>query len=378
MKNLIKWSVMIGMLLSVEQAFAYRQIFCGSSPAKWPTNYVEMTADSVSMPIGGANWNLFNRALVLFNRNPSNFWFGVKSDKNVGVNGRSEVWFTSDPNLTWGGSTSSGSPAVTHFARFNSQCQFTEADLLVSTVNQTNWDYSNAVSSSGAYGGTKRQLLPTFIHELGHVSGLAHEGRYYNIMGTDWTHVNRNGSLSEGYLGEDASNGLVASYGLVADTAYQDVSLTHWRRTGVTSEYSLHQRVPLLSSTGVALTCTPQKNVTTCAGNDYEGDQYYKVTRGQTVNLMLGYENNGRDTKTVKTSYYLSTDTTITSADTYLGEASYSLARDLPNYYQKSLTIPATLTVGKVYYLGAIVDSANTVVEKDETNNTSYTAIKIY
>lgn len=381
MKNLIKWSVMIGMLLSVEQAFAYRQMLCGSIVKKRPTNYLEMSVDPVSMPYGQANWNVFQRSITLFNNNPSNFWFGMKagaSNIKVGVNNVSEVWFTNDPSLTWGSKSSVNSPAVTYHMYDSSSCRMTETDMLVSTVNESKWGYSNSAAVSKGYGGSYRPLVATLIHELGHTAGLDHEERYYNMMGVDYTHVNRNGSLSEGYLGEDASNGLVASYGLVADTTYQDVSLTHWERVGASGGYSTHRRVALLSSTGTALACTPQYNFGTCAGYEYEGDQYFKVTRGQSVKLKLGYENNGRDTKIVKTRYYLSTDTNITSTDTYLGEATYTLARDLPNYYLYSLTIPTTLTVGKPYYIGAIVDSANTVAEKDETNNTSYTAIKVY
>jgi hypothetical protein len=354
---------------------------CGSqgTPVKWPTNYLEMSVDPVSMPSGQSNWNVFQRALTLINNNPSNFWFGMRSGNNnvkVGLNGISEVWFTNDPNLIWGSSSSPNSPAVT-YRRLDNNCRLFEADLLVNR-NQS-WSYSNAASTSIAYGGNLRQLVPTLVHELGHVTGLEHEGRYYNIMGMDYTHVNRvNGGVSEGYVGEDASVGLVAAYGLVANTAYQDVSLTHWERTGVDGGYSVHRRVPLLSSTGQVLTCTTQKNTGSCVGDNYEGDQYYKVTRGQSVKLKLGYENNGRDTKAVKTRYYISTDANITSADTYIGEATYTLARDLPNYYQYSLVIPASLTVGKVYYIGAIIDSNNAIPEKSELNNTSYTAIKVY
>jgi hypothetical protein len=174
---------------------------------------------------------------------------------------------------------------------------------------------------------------------------------------------------------------LVALYGLNAATR-QDLGLTHWVRTGISGEYSVHRRVPIYSNTGAALVCSPQYG-TTCRRDQFEGDQYFRVNRGQVVNVSFGYENNGRDSKAVLVRYYLSADNTITSVDTLIGEKSYTLARDLPNYYNYTMTIPTTLTPSTAtakrrYYIGAIIDANNAVAEANEANNTTYTGIEVY
>ena len=66
---------------------------------------------------------------------------------------------------------------------------------------------------------------------------------------------------------------------------------------------------------------------------------------------------------------YLSTDATITTADTFLGYRSVgSLAAGASNTASSSVTIPSNLKPG-TYYYGAIADRYNEVGESSETNN---------
>ncbi len=70
--------------------------------------------------------------------------------------------------------------------------------------------------------------------------------------------------------------------------------------------------------------------------------------------------------------YYLSTNTIISTADSYLGSRRVtSLAAAATSTASSSFAVPGTLTVGGTYYLGALIDTGNEVTELFESNNTS-------
>jgi Peptidase M10 serralysin C terminal/CARDB len=78
------------------------------------------------------------------------------------------------------------------------------------------------------------------------------------------------------------------------------------------------------------------------------------------------------------TSFYLSTDPTIDTADTPLGAANSPAlaANSTPGWYDQqfvSLTVPGNLAPG-TYYLGAIADPTNQINESNESNNSYYVA----
>ena len=78
-------------------------------------------------------------------------------------------------------------------------------------------------------------------------------------------------------------------------------------------------------------------------------------------------------------SVYLSTDATITASDTNLGGGGYSLTLQpgLSTIMSPQvLTVPTTMKSGN-YYLGILVDPANTLKEARETNNTVATLLHI-
>ncbi|WP_088280523.1 CARDB domain-containing protein [Ideonella sp. A 288] len=69
-------------------------------------------------------------------------------------------------------------------------------------------------------------------------------------------------------------------------------------------------------------------------------------------------------------NFYLSTDAIITTADTLIGSAiAPAIVPGGTQVVAVTGTVPASLTAG-TYYIGAIVDPANTVDEGDEANNT--------
>ena len=92
--------------------------------------------------------------------------------------------------------------------------------------------------------------------------------------------------------------------------------------------------------------------------------------QGQTVSITNSIKNQGYATaRNFYVALYLSIDTTITSADTLIGfRLVSSLIAGGGNTVVSSVQIPPTLAAG-TYYIGAIVDDANDVVEIGETNN---------
>ncbi|MBI5236911.1 MAG: SBBP repeat-containing protein [Deltaproteobacteria bacterium] len=71
------------------------------------------------------------------------------------------------------------------------------------------------------------------------------------------------------------------------------------------------------------------------------------------------------------TRFYLSTDTNITTSDTYIGQRYIgSLASGASNSATTSLLIPSSVAPG-TYYIGAIADATNTNAESNESNNTT-------
>jgi subtilase family serine protease len=78
------------------------------------------------------------------------------------------------------------------------------------------------------------------------------------------------------------------------------------------------------------------------------------------------------------TKLYLSTNTTYEAGDTYVGQRAVpALAAGASNAGSTPITIPGAISAGS-YYIIAVSDVNNAVVETIETNNTKYKAINIF
>ena len=78
--------------------------------------------------------------------------------------------------------------------------------------------------------------------------------------------------------------------------------------------------------------------------------------------------------------YYLSTNDCISTGDTFLGSGSVSMARDqVFTTSNTSLVIPASLTSGQTYWLGAYIDNTFELNEHvdDGYENATYLAIRV-
>ncbi|WP_028774355.1 PKD domain-containing protein [Shewanella waksmanii] len=351
------------LTLSSSQVMAYQYwTDCSNNtPRKWPTNSVTFNANPAGFGGNYTFWRTsFAKALSQFNATPVNLNIGVALDNDnlVGVgNGESEIWWDS-----------SGNSAIGY--NVTNPCGVTvEGDIIFH--NTVAYDDSMEQKTNfWNYGGNSRTFESTALHEVGHTVGLAHENRYYNIMGTDYTHLHTSGEnqlLS--YLGEDAVNGLINLYG---STTKQDLSVAAWRHIGSSGAYSNHGRTRLFSSAGSELS----SSVANSSCSNTQCERRYNVAMGDTIGYEMTLENNGSHSQSVVLGYYISTNATITSSDTLIGTDTVTITRNTPDTVVKSVAIPTNLAPNTDYYLGVIVDNSDAVSEWSEQNNSSYMHIR--
>lgn len=347
-------------LLFLTEVFAFVPLYdCGNQPKRWPNNWYQINANPTGF--SGKWWYSLDTARKRLNNNPSNFYMSqqLDNDYSVGVgNGESEIW--------WCGSSNECSPAIA-FTLSKNCGTVVEADVMF--YNGIAYeDNMNKINFWG-FGGNSRPFETTAIHELGHTAGLGHENNEYNIMGGDYTFIHVNGDSVRSYIGEDGSDGLVWLYG---SRNAEDVSVVNYKYKGRSGAYSAHEHTQLYDTSGNIL--SGSNSTSTCYRNMCETT--YDVSAGQTVDFEVTAENSGRNSQTVNISYYLSTNSTITTTDTLLATDSISVSRRDADTIKKRLTIPNNLQTGN-YWLGAIIDSSNWLAEVDEVNNATYTAIRI-
>jgi hypothetical protein len=191
-------------------------------------------------------------------------------------------------------------------------------------------------------------------------------------MGLPWNFLSTNGKLTRAYVGEDAGRGAVSLYGLRSDS-FKDLSVSHWRRTGVHNEpgvdspYSKHGRTRVLDTNHQELPV-----------NWVDGEPVYEVRKGQKVRAEFTVENNGKFLNYTRLHYYLSNDAWISPTDRYLTKTKHQRIRpNKPWLSWKEVNIPQNLISGRTYYLGVIVDSEDKISEVAEFNNRTYVAIKV-
>ncbi|MCB1844968.1 MAG: hypothetical protein KDI09_18530, partial [Halioglobus sp.] len=228
----------------------------------------------------------------------------------------------------------------------------------VTGEDSNHWPYDNSSATGG------RSILGTAVHEGGHCAAMGHEADVYNMMGDDWDHVTRNGTTTYYGPGEDLSNGLIERWGKRSSTdLYRDVGLTVMRYSGSDGTYSSHDFGVLRNASGVELPTS----------GSFEGQTAYEVVAGETVRMELTVENNGeKNTESFSIGFYLSGNSVISSADTFLGEdTGYVQTRNVPYEALEPVTIPIDTPPGN-YFLGAYANHDSQFTEVTTRNNVAY------
>lgn len=347
---------LVASLLSLNGLCYEYSTFLGGK-IKWVDHNVKLRAGVNSFAPGAWRDDLIE-AKGRWNDNPSDFsWTLLFDDSSVGINNlQNEIWFTTDQDLL------DGAPARTLVWYVGTA--MAEADIVADA--DFAFTTSSSTANSSAYEGSSRTFVSTCLHEMGHALGLEHENDVYNIMGRAWTHVNANNGTIHFYPGEDACNGAVFLYGL--DNVHrEDVSVTHWKRTGYDGEYSVHSRTEILNTSN-----SPLK-----IHSGTEDDPVYEVTLGQQVDFQFQFENSGATTQNPLSGFYLSENNNITTSDRLLATRTPSIGRNTTYLTTQRLTIPNDLNRGQTYYLGVIVDKDDTVNEVNEDNNATYIGIYV-
>ena len=235
-------------------------------------------------------------------------------------------------------------------------CDVTEADI---AFGDEPWQTTDGYNSY-VFGVSGRSMTGTAVHEGGHCVGMAHENRYYNMMGADFEHLTWSGGEAFYGPGEDMSNGLINLHGKRStDDTYRDVGVTVMRYSYASGEYSRHASGVLRDTSGVQLPVV----------GSFADQPLYQVNGGQQVRMELTLENNGeQNSESPSLGFYLSTNDIISTGDTNVGSGNPALGRGLPYETYYTITIPSSTIAGDLF-LGAYIDDDGVIPEYTLSNN---------
>ena len=358
MNNLAKIAGITGLALAAEGASAYTYISraCGTV-----TGYSNIsrtfnlgsnlsTAEKADIATALARLTVFSQASFILNDNGDSSWSTTNTQNEI-YHDTSHA--TAQCSLYY--NTSSCTVIATDI-RFGDEPWVTGND-------SNHWPYDNSTATGG------RSILGTAVHEGGQCAGMGHEADVYNIMGDEWDHVTRNGTTSYYGPGEDLSDGLIDRWGKrSSNDAYRDVGLAVHRYDGSDGTYSSHSFGVLRDASGSVLPTS----------GSFEGQPAYEVVAGETVQMELTVENNGeKNTESFHTGFYLSSNSIISTSDTFLSEdTGYVMTRNVPYEVLEPVTIPIDTPPGS-YFLGAYANHDFQFGEVTYQNNVAYYPVEV-
>ena len=379
--KIYKTFLTVGLLLVGASANAASWLECDGDSGK----KIKFSGNSITAEI--STWNYpaswrskIKDAIKIVNTNPSPFWINtVERGGGVGDdNGQNEVYYAHIGALGvaryWN---------TCYFGFFGWEWGKDEVDVILdASPTYTGgepyppWTLSKLKSQNYKYNGPKAMAESVLVHEFGHFLGLMHVNTEYNVMGDAADHLITQNGKTRSYFGEDASWGARQLYG-TQSSAFRDLSVSHFRYTGVNGEYSTHDRTRAFRNNG---TDWVQTGV---YGGTFDGsviERIWEVNLGERIRFEYTVENNGKQTENnVRGGVYISTNDWISKQDRLMGTHVWnSIAAQGAAYtFTVEITIPNNLQRGRVYWVGYIIDDNNTVHEKTGRNNAAYVPVWI-
>ena len=400
--KIYKTFLTVGLLLVGASANAASWLKCDGDSEKKIKFSGNSTTAEISTWNYPANWrSKIKDAIKIVNTNPSPFWINtVERSNGVGdLNGENEVYYADIDfpgvarmwpycyNWSWE-KTFLG---IVYDSASGIEFGLEEVDVILDSTTWADhdnnpstpdvgtprpWTLSSDKSQVNEYGGSKIMAESVLVHEFGHFLGLMHVNAEYNIMGDSWDHMITQNGKTRSYFGEDASKGARQLYG-TQNTWYRDLSVSHFRYTGVSGEYSAHGRTRPAKKNGGKWLGLPIYSGTS-DGSVIE--PIYGVDLGDRIRFEYTVENNGKQTENnVRGGIYISTNDWISTSDRRISTHTWSsiAAQGAAYTFTYEITIPNDLDQQRVYWVGYIIDDNNRVPEKIGNNNAAYVPVWI-
>lgn len=327
-------------LFSPSSAHAYQYIWDCRGEVVWDSSNVTFQPSLVSFPNGSAWQNSINAMRTIWNTESPGSNYRIQhtwaANNTWATNdGRNSIVIATPAEWTFG----AGTLAVTFSRRSTcniwpfSRADLVEADIAFNPAPFLGWDTAVNPAPPHPQGPFNSTLVG--IHEHGHAFGLDHENDIMATLNAFYPNSGVIGNGNETQPHSDDTYAVRVGYG-TAVTA-RDLAASAFRRTGA-------------GTSGV---------IPAPAASD----------RNARVSFPFTISNRGTTNQSsVQVRFYLSADRNITTADTFLGSATFNLNAGVTTTPTANVTIPSTAPTGN-RFLGWIVDPLNAVAESDEANN---------
>jgi len=328
-------AIVLTTLPLIAQSASWRT--CNDKKQHWKSDQASMYLSTTSFPIGG-QWDLHTQYMMSeWNAvGGSNFRFFVGRDtdgSHSSSNGKNEVYFEYKPSESYLGVTRS---RMTCYWLFGTHYGYDEADIGINT--RYSWTLSDFTGSTT---GSPYNFELVMLHELGHAAGLLH---YDGRPDTMNTYYYNGGSIGHYHNVEPHADDRWGLRVLYPDSSTdRDVSASRFYNTGGGSSSSNKVR-----TTG--------------------GSWVTSVGRGSQYDLEYTMENLGTQSETAYVNFYISTNSYISTGDTFIGSSGWNLPSGSYVTADKRITIPNSLSPG-TYYIGYKADPNNNIAESSESNN---------
>ena len=289
-----------------------------------------------------------------WNSTPAAIYFEIEEgDTSVGkLNGQSEIWWSS--SLT-------SKPAETFVKAAcvpGATGAIQEVDIVFNTNYQSEFYRGESKAEFIPYGGDRISFISTAMREMGRAIGLKYVNGYYSLMNNSAAnaHFQTNGSYARAYVGEDTIDGALDIYGSKYMWTSRNVGATHWKYD---PESETHKKTAMYNQFQEKL-----------QSQKINGEDHFKVVRGQTYAAEFTFENLTYYTSTVDIGIYISSNDNITRNDRLLRTYdNLELVMNKPNTMKITVTIPNDLAGDKAYYLGAIANYNYELVQNNNSDD---------